>query len=65
MTIPPLTVHGPGEVRLDYREPLKPGFVITHRYPLAGWEQAVAALRGAGAGPRGKVLSKSGRKADP
>ena len=32
-----------------------PGFLITHRYPLAGWEQAVAALRGA-PGPRGKVL---------
>ncbi len=35
---------------------LKPGLLITHRYPLAGWEQAVAVLRGAGAGPRGKVL---------
>lgn len=41
---------------------LKPGWLITHRYPLADWEQAVSVLRGAGpvsgtAGePRGKVL---------
>jgi 2-desacetyl-2-hydroxyethyl bacteriochlorophyllide A dehydrogenase len=34
---------------------LHPGSLITHRYPLAEWEQAVAALRGA-PGPRGKVL---------
>ena len=34
---------------------LRPGTLITHRYPLAEWEQAIAALRGA-AGPRGKVL---------
>jgi L-iditol 2-dehydrogenase len=34
---------------------LRPGTLITHRYPLAGWEQAIAALRRA-AGPRGKVL---------
>ena len=33
----------------------RPGTLITHRYPLAGWEEAIAALRGA-AGPRGKVL---------
>jgi L-iditol 2-dehydrogenase len=34
---------------------LWPGTLITHRYPLAEWEQAIAALRGA-PGPRGKVL---------
>ena len=34
---------------------LRPGMLVTHRYPLAAWEQAVAALRGA-PGPRGKVL---------
>ncbi|HEX9067105.1 MAG TPA: alcohol dehydrogenase catalytic domain-containing protein [Streptosporangiaceae bacterium] len=34
---------------------LRPGLLVTHRYPLAGWEQAVAALRRA-PGPRGKVL---------
>jgi len=34
---------------------LRPGALITHRYPLAEWEQAIAALRG-GSGPRGKVL---------
>jgi 2-desacetyl-2-hydroxyethyl bacteriochlorophyllide A dehydrogenase len=34
---------------------LRPGKLITHRYPLAEWEQAIATLRGA-AGPRGKVL---------
>jgi threonine dehydrogenase-like Zn-dependent dehydrogenase len=34
---------------------LRPGTLITHRYPLAKWDQAVAALRGT-AGPRGKVL---------
>lgn len=41
---------------------LKPGWLITHRYPLAAWEQAVRVLRGGGTGspstgePRGKVL---------
>ncbi len=39
---------------------LRPGILVTHRYQLAGWEQAVAALRGGagagGGGPRGKVL---------
>jgi threonine dehydrogenase-like Zn-dependent dehydrogenase len=34
---------------------IRPGFLITHRFPLAGWEQAIATLRGAGS-PRGKVL---------
>jgi L-iditol 2-dehydrogenase len=33
----------------------RPGFLITHRYPLADWEQAIASLRGAQS-PRGKVL---------
>jgi threonine dehydrogenase-like Zn-dependent dehydrogenase len=41
---------------------LQPGWLITHRYPLASWEEAVQALRGVGAvagnsgEPRGKVL---------
>ena len=34
---------------------LRPGMLVTHRYPLADWQRAVAALRGA-PGPRGKVL---------
>lgn len=33
----------------------RPGFLVTHRYPLASWEQAIATLRG-GQSPRGKVL---------
>jgi L-iditol 2-dehydrogenase len=42
---------------------LRPGILITHRYPLADWEQAIATLRG-GQGPRGKVvLEISDRKA--
>jgi threonine dehydrogenase-like Zn-dependent dehydrogenase len=32
-----------------------PGFLITHRFPLAEWQQAVAVLRHSD-GPRGKVL---------
>jgi L-iditol 2-dehydrogenase len=37
---------------------LKPGILITHRYPLTDWEQAIATLRGSGgaSGARGKVL---------
>ncbi len=37
---------------------LKPGFLVTHRYPLTDWELAVARLRGGGADQeaRGKVL---------
>jgi threonine dehydrogenase-like Zn-dependent dehydrogenase len=36
---------------------LRPGLLITHRYPLGDWEQAIATLRGGGAAaPRGKVL---------
>jgi len=31
------------------------GALITHRYPVADWEQAIANLRGSGS-PRGKVL---------
>ena len=34
---------------------LRPGFVITHRFRLGEYEQALATLRG-GASPRGKVL---------
>jgi threonine dehydrogenase-like Zn-dependent dehydrogenase len=34
---------------------LRPGILITHRYLLADWEQAIASLRGAES-PRGKVL---------
>jgi threonine dehydrogenase-like Zn-dependent dehydrogenase len=34
---------------------LRPGTLITHQYPLADWEQAIASLRGTGS-PRGKVL---------
>jgi L-iditol 2-dehydrogenase len=37
---------------------IRPGILITHRYPLADWEQAIAVLRGQREteGPRGKVL---------
>jgi threonine dehydrogenase-like Zn-dependent dehydrogenase len=37
---------------------LRPGILVTHRYPLADWEQAIGTLRGSSgpAGPRGKVL---------
>jgi 2-desacetyl-2-hydroxyethyl bacteriochlorophyllide A dehydrogenase len=37
---------------------LRPGQLITHRYPLTAWEQAIGVLRGGGntAEPRGKVL---------
>jgi L-iditol 2-dehydrogenase len=41
---------------------LLPGWLITHRYPLTAWEDAISALRGGGpaagnaAEPRGKVL---------
>ncbi|HEY6277825.1 MAG TPA: alcohol dehydrogenase catalytic domain-containing protein [Streptosporangiaceae bacterium] len=34
---------------------IRPGFLITHRFALADWEQAIACLRG-GDGPRGKVV---------
>ncbi|MHB1874682.1 MAG: zinc-dependent alcohol dehydrogenase [Streptosporangiaceae bacterium] len=39
---------------------VRPGRLITHRYPLAEWEQAVTTLRGA-PGPRGKVLLMIGQ----
>jgi threonine dehydrogenase-like Zn-dependent dehydrogenase len=47
---------------------LKPSVLVTHRYPLAEWEQALATLRGASeagaqagtASPRGKVLLRIG-----
>ena len=38
---------------------LRPGVLVTHRYRLADWEQAIASLRGAEA-PRGKVLLEIG-----
>jgi threonine dehydrogenase-like Zn-dependent dehydrogenase len=38
---------------------IKPGFVVTHRFALADWEQALRRLRG-GDGPRGKVLLEIG-----
>ena len=42
---------------------LRPGVLITHRYPLGDWEQAIATLRGGGAAaPRGKVLIEVGRQ---
>ncbi len=38
----------------------RPGALVTHRYPLGDWQQAIATLRGgtdiADAAPRGKVL---------
>jgi threonine dehydrogenase-like Zn-dependent dehydrogenase len=42
-------------VRLLNAGLISPGFLVTHRFPLADWEQAIACLRGA-EGPRGKVL---------
>jgi threonine dehydrogenase-like Zn-dependent dehydrogenase len=33
----------------------RPGFLVTHRFPLADWQQAIEVLR-RGDGPRGKVL---------
>ena len=38
---------------------IRPGFVVTHRFALADWAQAIACLRG-GDGPRGKVLLEIG-----
>jgi threonine dehydrogenase-like Zn-dependent dehydrogenase len=38
---------------------IRPGFLVTHRFALSDWEQAIACLRGA-AGPRGKVLLEIG-----
>jgi threonine dehydrogenase-like Zn-dependent dehydrogenase len=39
---------------------IRPGFLVTHRFSLADWEQAIACLRG-GDGPRGKVLLEISR----
>jgi len=41
---------------------IRPGFLVTHRFPLAAFEQAIARLRG-GDGPRGKVLLEIGSRA--
>jgi threonine dehydrogenase-like Zn-dependent dehydrogenase len=41
---------------------LKPGFLITHRFALPDWKQAIAVLRGADS-PRGKVLLEMGESA--
>ena len=37
----------------------RPGILVTHRFPLAGWPEAIASLRGAPS-PRGKVLLEVG-----
>jgi L-iditol 2-dehydrogenase len=42
-------------VRLLNAGRLRPGFLITHRFTLPDWPQAITILRGAGS-PRGKVL---------
>jgi L-iditol 2-dehydrogenase len=42
-------------VRLLNAGLLRPGFLVTHKFGLAEWEQAIACLRG-GDGTRGKVL---------
>ena len=49
-------------VRLLNAGLIKPGFLVTHRFSLAEWEQAIARLRG-GDGPRGKVLLEISRVA--
>jgi len=46
-------------VRLLSAGLISPGFLVTHRFSLSEWEQAVACLR-AGDGPRGKVLLEIG-----
>ncbi len=38
---------------------IRPGFLVTHRFRLADWEQAIACLRGGG-GQRGKVVLQIG-----
>jgi L-iditol 2-dehydrogenase len=47
-------------VRLQNAGLIRPGFLVTHRFGLADWAQAIDCLRGAGRpggeGPRGKVL---------
>jgi threonine dehydrogenase-like Zn-dependent dehydrogenase len=50
-------------VRLLNAGLIRPGFLVTHRFALADWEQAISCLRGTGglaAGPRGKVLLEIG-----
>jgi L-iditol 2-dehydrogenase len=42
-------------VRLLNAGLIRPGFVVTHRFGLSDWEQALTCLRGSD-GPRGKVL---------
>lgn len=42
-------------VRLLNAGLIRPGFLVTHRFALPEWEQAIECLRAAG-GPRGKVL---------
>jgi threonine dehydrogenase-like Zn-dependent dehydrogenase len=42
-------------VRLLNAELIRPGFLVTHRFGLADWAEAIACLRDAD-GPRGKVL---------
>jgi threonine dehydrogenase-like Zn-dependent dehydrogenase len=46
-------------VRLLNAGLIGPGFLITHRFALADWEQAIGCLRGA-PGPRGKVVLEIG-----
>ncbi len=46
-------------VRLLNAGLIRPGFVVTHRFPLTAFERALACLRG-GDGPRGKVLLQVG-----
>ena len=43
---------------------ITPGFLVTHRFGLADWEQAIACLRGTD-GPRGKVLLTIGASSRP
>ena len=52
---PPLGPGAPPLDRLIAYGRARTGFLITHRYQLADWEQAIATLRGVGS-PRGKVL---------
>jgi threonine dehydrogenase-like Zn-dependent dehydrogenase len=51
-------------VRLLNAGLIRPGFLVTHRFALADWEQAIGCLRGSDgpgrAGPRGKVLLEIG-----
>ncbi len=51
-------------VRLLNAGLISPGFLVTHRFALADWAQAISCLRGedqaSGDGPRGKVLLEIG-----